>query len=145
VTTPSIITLWRQALVAFLEEAFSDEDVEVISGPRSGVSRDKVRIAVFWPGWQEDSGNPNFARPTMKIRFWPDRSKQPAADPKDPAPLEQAATDLMAALQTVQKPGDLVDGLYCRVATIVADDDPNEWGIEATLVSWTINPATIAP
>lgn len=137
---PDLITHWREALVTYLTAQFPDAKVK--SGERSGVSRSEELIAVFWPGWQEDS-NPNYARPTMVVRMWPGRSKQPTKNPDDPTPLEQAAMRLMIALQAVDKPGDLVDNLYCRLASVQPDYDPKEWGIEAVLVSWTINPATL--
>jgi len=140
VSSLSLLTPWRQAVVAFLEEAFPE--AEVTSGPRSGVSRDLDRISVFWPIWKEDA-NPNYARPTLIVRFWPARSKQPVENPDDPTALEQAADELLAAFETVQKPGQLVDGLYCRLVDVTPDYDPNEWGLEGTLAAWTLNPATL--
>jgi hypothetical protein len=136
----TLLTSWRAALVAHLETAFPN--AEVISGRRAGVSRDLDRLCVFWPGWQEDAADVYFARPSMIVRYWPARSKQPTDNPNDPGQLEQAAIDLMTSLETVQKPGDLVPNLYCRVARVTPDYDPEEWGVEAELTSWTVNLAT---
>lgn len=138
----AFLTPWRQALQAFLEEAFPD--AEVIGGMRSGVSADKDRICIFHPIWRED-GDPNYARPNLEVRFWPARSRQPTDNPADPTAIEQAIDDMLSALQTVQAPGKLIDGLYCRCIAAVPDYDPNEWGIRFTLTAWTVNPATIAP
>jgi hypothetical protein len=135
-----LLNAWAAALIAYLKLEFPE--AEVIDGERSGVSRDKDRLCVFWPGSQED-GNVNYSHESMVIRFWPARSKQPTDNPDDPTPLRKAGMDLRIALQAVQTPGSLVADLYCRLVSVQPDYDPQEWGIEAVLYSWTLNPATL--
>jgi hypothetical protein len=128
----------REGLVALLEDAFPAAIVE--SGERTSVpSRDKDRICVFWPQTAIAS-DINIANPRMTIRFWvkkPKISGQLATVPMDDGPLEQASWDLSAALQPVRT--TLVSNVYFEVASIVPVRD--EYGIEAQLVVYTLNPA----
>lgn len=142
-TGTNLITTWREALVSLLTTAFPE--AEVLSGQRADeVSRDKDRIAVFWPGIAESS-EVNFANPRMTIRFW---SKHPKTlltpVPADDGPLEQASWDLALALQprlaTLLNDTDpAFPGFYFRVLQILPVRD--EYAVEAQLLGLWKNPA----
>lgn len=142
----NLITDWRNALVALLKTKFPD--AEVISGDRvDGPSRDKQRIAVFWPGTPE-SAEVNFINPRMTIRLWTPHPKvlqKPV--PADDTPLEQASWDLALALQPVlvtllNDTEPAYKGFYFRCAQIVPVRD--EFAIEAHLLGLWKNPAFLA-
>lgn len=136
----NLISRWRLALVDVLQTAFPEADVD--SGEQAGLSRNKDRIRVFWPGFSEAAGDVNFANPTMTIRYWKKRSKAKLADvPHDEAPLEQAAVDLMEALEAVQAAIlDEEPRILFRVTNVRPVRD--EYAIEAFLFAWARNPAT---
>lgn len=137
----NILTDWRQALVTYLDANLQSGDFDVRAGRRDGVSRDKKLACVFVPAIVEDSGSVNFARPPMMVRAWIPKPKQPPGEsPHDPEPLEQLAIDLMEILEPVQT--SLLAGLYFRVASVQIDYE--DWGVQATLTSWMVNPATVA-
>lgn len=138
----NLISTWREAVAADLAAQFPRADVK--SGERAGVSRDKARINVFWPGTTEDSGQVVVGRASLIIRYWPQRSKQPdAAAPADPTDLEQAAFDLQDFLQTKQHGYDSAGVWFCRLVSVTPDYDPAEWGVEAVLEAQFTNPAVI--
>jgi hypothetical protein len=145
----NLITDWRAALVTLLTTAFPD--AEVMSGQRvDEVSRDKARIAVFWPGTGESS-EVNFINPRMTIRFWAKHEKtllKPV--PADDGPLEQAAWDLATTLQPVlatllNETDPAYPGFYFRVVQI--DPVRDEFAVEAQLLGLWKNPAflTLTP
>lgn len=145
----NLITDWRTALVALLKEKFPA--AELLSGERAdGPSRDKDRIAVFWPGMSESS-EVSFANPRMTIRFWVKNPKTNVRSvPKDDEPLEQAAWDLAFALQPklaslLNTTSPAYPGFYFRVTQIVPVRD--EYAIEAQLLGLWKNPAflTLTP
>lgn len=140
----NLISDWRRALVSELKTAYPT--AEVTSGRRTGVSRDRVRICVFSEGSQELSGRVVVANPLMVVRYWPDRSKLPEDTPSDPTQLEQAAYDLMRLLQDRQvEIESAVDDLwYFRVQSVTIDEDPDEWGVEARLLGFARNVATVS-
>jgi len=140
----NLISDWRRALRSELQTAYPD--ALLTSGRRSGVSREQ-RITVFFDGYREQPDRVVVARPVMVIRFWPARGDLPAADsPADPTELEQASVDLMMLLQARQKEIELsVDDLwYFRVESVVIDEDPDEWGVEARLLGFARNVAVLA-
>lgn len=139
----NLITDWRVALVALLEGAFPE--AEVMSGQRAdGPSRDKERIAVFWPVTPESS-EVNFINPRMTIRFWAKHEKtQLKSVPADDGPLEQAAWDLATTLQPVlasllNETDPAYPGFYFRVTQIAPVRD--EFAVEAQLLGLWKNPA----
>lgn len=138
----NLITDWRTQLVAYLKTQFPDAIVE--SGRRPDApSRDNDRITVFWPGIGE-AGDINFANPLMTVRWFVKNPKTAPLthEPRDDGPLEQAAWDLMRALKPVCTTLDPDGRYYFRVTSIVPDRE--EWGIEASLFAWTVNPASVA-
>lgn len=127
-----------------LAAAFTD--CEVVAGERDGVWRDpelRDLIAVWWPGWEEITRDIALAQPSLTVRYFPNRSKQPAEDtPTDPSPLEQASDALLAFFDRAsQAPGFFVDGLSCRIVTIVPDYRPEVWRVEAKLLAYTLGAA----
>jgi hypothetical protein len=140
----NLVSDWRRALMSELQTAHPDADVT--AGRRTGVSRDQERIAVFFDGYSEQAARVVVANPVMVVRFWPDRSKLPADTPEDPTQLEQAAVDLMRLLQARQAQiENSVDDLwYFRVQSVVIDEDPEEWGVEARLLGFAKNVAAVA-
>ena len=138
----NLLTDWRTQLVAYLAGEFPQAEVESGMRPQKP-SRDKDRICVFWPGIGE-AGDINFANPVMTLRdFVKDPKTAPLKPtPRDDGPLEQAAWNLMTALQPVRTTLDPQGRYYFRVTSITPDRD--EWGVEAQLLAWTVNPATVA-
>lgn len=137
----NLITDWREQLVAYLATQFPLAKVE--SGVRPPApSRDTDLIAVFWPGIGE-AANVNFANPTMTVRYWvKDPKTLLRPEPRDDSALEAAGIALMQALEPVQASLDPQHRFYFRVVSIVPDRE--EFGVEAQLLAWTLNPATIA-
>jgi hypothetical protein len=79
----------------------------------------------------------------MTVRYWvKDPKTLPRREPRDDSALEAAGMALMQALQPVQASLDPQHRFYFRVTSIVADRE--EYGVEAQLLAWTVNPATIA-
>lgn len=118
---------------------------EVASGERSGVSLDKDRINVFAGPWRKDSGRAVVAQPTMIVRYWPARGEQPAtATPHDPDELDDALDALLAALRPLQASLAVTNLWYFLVDSSDTDEDPAEWGVEARLVGYGKNLATIS-
>jgi hypothetical protein len=135
----NILTDWRQALMALLDSNLQGGDFTVVAGKRDGLSRERKLACVYVPKIPTDN-KIFFARPPMVIRAWVAKPKQPRPDePLDPEPVEQLAVDLMALLQPVQS--TLLDGIVFWVADVEIDYD--DWGVQATLTSWTENPATL--
>ena len=137
----NLLTDWREQLIVYLAAAFPLAKVE--AGQRvDAVSRDVDRIAVFSPGFGEAGGDVNFANPLMTIRYWvkdPKTKVKPV--PRDDGPLEQAAWDLSLALQPVQTTLDPGQRYYFRLTSVQIDRE--EYGVEAQLLMWTLNPATV--
>lgn len=134
----NILTDWRRALIAHLAANLQAGDWDVRSGERDGPVKDRQLAVVFVPAITE-AGDVLFASPPMIIRAWIPRSKQPKPElPQDPEPLEQLAVDLMTCLEPVQ--ASLLASLYFRVASVEIDYD--DWGVQATLASFTLNPAS---
>lgn len=139
----NVVSDFRKALIAHLADSFPD--VEVRSGRRAGVSRDRDRIHVFFDRWEVDQARVVVGRPIMLVRYWKARSEVPPSDwPVDPEELEQASIDLLAALRTAQELPTLIRPWYFQVSYVRVDDDPEEWGVEAQLVGYTANLGTIA-
>ena len=83
------------------------------------------------------------AQPTLTVRYFPNRSKQPAEDtPTDPAPLEEAADALLAFFDRAsQAPGFFTTNLSCRLTTLRPDYRPTAWRVEGTLLAYTLGAA----
>lgn len=136
----NLLTDWRTQLIAHLEEAFPLAEVEAGMRPLAP-SRDKDRITVFSPGMGE-ADDVNFVNPTMTIRYWvKDPKTRVKPVPRDDGPLEQAAWDLALSLQPVQTTLDPGQRYYFRLTGIRIDRD--DYGVEAQLLAWTLNPATV--
>lgn len=138
-------TSWRDALVTALASAFPT--AEVRPGARTGVSRDKDRVNVFsQPGsWQRDQTHGVVANPSMIVRYWPARSKQPPTDtPHDPDELDNARDALLAALRPLQASLSVTNLWYFLVDSALTDEDPDEWGVEVRLKGFAKNLAAIA-
>lgn len=137
---------WRAELIRELEQAFPDAEVK--PGERVGVSRDKPRINVFTAGqggWQRDPQHGVVANPRMLVRYWPQRSKQPAPDtPHDPAELDDARDALLAVLRPLQATLAVPNLWYFLVEAAITDEDPAEWGVQVTLKGFAKNLAAIA-
>lgn len=136
-----MINQWREGVVTALAAEF--DTCEVVAGERDGVWRDpKLRdlIAVWWPGWAELERDIVLAQPTLTIRYFPNRSKQPAEDtPTDPSPLEDAADRLLAFFDRAsQSPGFFTTNLSCRLTSLRPDYRADQWRVEATLLAYTL-------
>lgn len=136
-----MIAEWASAVVSYLDSELAAADVE--HGEMDGVQRDRDVIAVWAPGWDEISRDVALAQPTLSLRYFPSRSKQPSDTvPPDPSPLEQAMDALLAAFDRAsQAPGFFVDGLSCRLTTIRPDYRPELWRVDATLLAYTLGSA----
>lgn len=140
----NLITEWRKAVQAYLEESF--EGAEVKNGREIELNRrEKDVILVFWPGWPELARDIAFATPTLTIRYFPTLSKQPpTTSPRDEGPLEQAAVGLMEAMATKRKAGDFVDGLACRIATCTPHSSTTDFYVESEVRAYALNLAASA-
>lgn len=139
----NILSDWRRSLVSELRTAYPNAVLE--SKRRSGVNREpEPRIAVFFDGYREIGGRVMVAQPVMVIRFWPTRSELDSTD--DPTELEQAAIDLLRLLQDrmSQIQASVEDLWYFRTESVVLDEDPDEWGVEARLTGFCRNLAVPA-
>jgi len=134
----NVLTDWRTALVDHLDANLQGGSYTVLSGPRDGAT-DRKLACVFVPAWQQ-ARDVSFGTPPMIVRAWvPQPTTLAPTSPQDPGPLEQLAVDLMTTLQPVQT--TLLAALYFWVAKIRFDYD--DWGVEATLQSYTRNLATL--
>ncbi len=138
----NILTAWRRAVQAHLDEHLQGGSFEVVAGERDGAADRRV-ATVFAPPVRAEGGNVNFARPILLVRCWLPKGKQPAtSDPRDPEPIEQLMIDVAETLQAIQVLPDLAgDGLFFHVTQI--EPDYEDWGVQATLEGWTRNPATV--
>lgn len=135
------VTDWRAALVTLLGTTFPS--AEVLSGARTGFSRDKDRIVVFWPRTPVDT-NVNYLRPQMLIRYFAKTPRRPRGRTEgqiDDTPLEQAAWDLTNALMPVRT--TLVSNLYFELAGVTPNRD--EFYVEAQLIAYRISPGAVPP
>lgn len=138
----NIITSWRNAVAADLAAQFPNAEIE--NGNRTGTSRDKPRIAVFWPGFNENASVVAVGEATLTVRYWPANPKiRDNSSPPDPAELEDAGLALADFLQTKQTAYDAAGVWFCRLVSVEPDYDPEEWGVEATLTAQFTNPAVI--
>lgn len=142
----NLITDWRKAVMAQLDENLQDGIFEVLAGERDGLSRDRHLACVFAPPLVTDGANVSFARPALIVRAWVPKPKISATltdSPADPEPVEQLMIDLAECLQQVERQPTIgISGLYSFVTQIRPDYD--DWGVEATLQAWTGNPAVFA-
>lgn len=140
----NLVTSFRQALEADLRAQYPT--AEVLSGPRTGKSKDKPRIAVFWPGSTELPGRVVVGETRLVIRYWPSRPQIRGEQTQvpDPGELEQAGWDLQTFLQTKQKSYAATGAWFTRLLSVEPDYDPDEWGVEAVLLVQFDNPAVIA-
>lgn len=138
----NLVSSLRAALVADLAAQFPS--AEVLSGPRSGVSHDKTRIAVFWPGFAEMPSRVVVGEAMLLIRYWPRRPKERnAVSPPNPTELEQAGWDLADFLQTKQRSYSATGAWFVRVVSVTPNYDPDEWRVEAVLRAQFSNPAVV--
>lgn len=141
----ALIADWRASLVTHLAAAFPA--AEVRGGRRQGVSRDKDRINVFAgsPAYRRNPERAVVANPVMVVRYWKQHSKQPrSTSPPDPTELEDAAMSLITSLRTVQASLAVTNLWYFLVDGFDVDDDPEEWGVETTLLGFAKNLAAVA-
>lgn len=140
----NLISTFRAALVADLALRFPD--AEILSGPRAGRSRDKARLAVFWPGSAEQQGRVDVGEARMLVRYWPPSPRvanTSESGTPDPTDLEQAGFDLQDFLQTKQTSYSSSGAWFSRLVSVTPDYDPEEWGVEAVITLWFTNPAVI--
>jgi hypothetical protein len=138
----NLVTSWRQALAADLAVQFPNAEME--AGHRTGTSRDKDRIAVFWPGLGEQQGRVVVGEAQLIVRYWPKNPMvRDAGSPMSPSELEQAAWDLADFLQTKQTSYSATGVWFCRLVSCRPDYDPDEWGVEAIVVAQFTNPAVV--
>lgn len=146
---PNQLTDFRSHIVTTLTAAFPSAEVK--SGRRQGVSRDKDRIAVFYPNpaWTIDPARAVVGRAILLVRYWKKRSELPPNETtwwqEDESELEQALADLLDALRAVQGLTGIAGRRpwYFLIDSGVIDPDPEEWGVEVRLVAPTANEGTI--
>jgi hypothetical protein len=136
-----VIAEWRQGVHDYLATQFPA--AAVLSGQQDGVVRDKDTILVWFPGWKVLGRDIALSTPTLTLRYFPARSKQPSATiPPDPQPLEAATDALIAAFhRATQVPGFFTDGLACYLADVTPNYQPELWRVEATLASYALGVA----
>ncbi len=135
----NILSVWRRALMALIDEKLQGGDFEVRAGERDGASKDRKLAVVFAQPLSEWSPDVNFVQPVMLVRAWiPKPSMPKASSPPDPEPVEQLMLDILELLdESVQT--TLVEDFYFRVQLVEPDYD--DWGVQATLVGFYRNPA----
>jgi hypothetical protein len=136
---------FREALAADLALEFPDADV--FQGIRVGKAVDRAKLCVFWAGSQEVSATVVVGEARVVVRYWPVSAKvrdDQTGGVRDPGELEQAAWDLQTFLQTKQTSYGASGAWFCRLQSVTPDYDPEEWGVEATLLLQFDNPAVIA-
>jgi hypothetical protein len=140
----NLITDWRVAVQEHLATSFPDADVR--GGEEISVNRrDKALICVWWPGWSAIPRDISLANPTLMIRYFPKRSKQPQTEtPVDQSALEQAAVDLMVAMESKRKAGDFVENLACYLKDVVPNPAADRWCVNAIVQAYTLNLAASA-
>lgn len=137
----SILGDWQAAVKAQLTTALQSGSFTVLDGRRDGDSKNRKLACVFGDGMPA-AANPYFCRPTLVVRAWLPKPKQPqAAVPKDTTPLEQLLQDVLAALKPVQVVSTVDGGRGVYAQETVARMDVDDWGVEVTLVGWTSNPS----
>jgi hypothetical protein len=107
--------------------------------------RDRKLAVVFVPALRADA-DVNWARPQLMVRAWLPKPRQPNPDsPQDPGPVEQLMWDMAECLRAVQVLPDIGGGrgLYSVLTEVLPEW--NDWGVQATLIGWTTNPATLSP
>lgn len=140
----NLITDLREALIADLRLEFPD--AEVLAGARSGKAVDRAKLCVFWPGFNENGNRVVVGEARLIVRYWPVTSRlrdDAPAGVRDPSELEQAGLDLAAFLQTKQTAYNATGAWFVRLVSLEPDYDPEEWGVEATLVTMFSNPAVV--
>lgn len=139
----NLITDWRVALRAHLVAAFPSAEIE--DGERSGTSRDKDRIGVFWPGSGELRERVVVGQATLIVRYWKRNPKiRDAGSPLSPAELEQAGWDLQTFFESKQTAYTAQGVWFCRLVSVTPDYDPEEWAVEAVITANFDNPAVLA-
>jgi hypothetical protein len=143
-----VVTDWRDAMLAAFEAARQagtlDENTLIRAGNRSGVSRERDRIAVFAGPWRVAEVT-EVARPTLIVRYWRRRSKSLAPEETpDPTELELARDTMLELLRAHQALPTLERPWFYIVRAALVDEDPEEWGVEFTLEGFTANTAVIA-
>ena len=115
---------------------------EVIKGNRTGVSRDKDRLAVFNAGFPVTRPDLAFSNPTITVRYFVSRSKQPDSEATpDPDDLYDAQENLLAAFQGRDVTGSFAPNFACVAFETTIDDTPEEWRVDLTITAYTFNPA----
>lgn len=136
-----MITEWRQGVAEYLVDTFPA--AAVLSGEQDGVVRDKDTIIVWFPGWKVLARDIALAGPTLSLRYFPARSKQPSPTiPPDPSPLESATDALIAAFHRgTQGAGFFTTGIACYLADATPNYRPELWRVEATLAAYALSVA----
>lgn len=128
------------AIVAHLAATFPSADV--VAGRRTGVSRDKDRIAVFNPGYPVTRSDLAFSTPAIIVHYFVSRSKQPDAEASpDPSSLYDAQEALLAAFQGKDETGSFASNFACVSFETSVDDSADQWMVELTITAYTFNPA----
>lgn len=139
----NLVTDLRAAIQADLALAFPD--AEVTGGARVGKAVDRPKICVFWPGYRERD-TVVVGEAQLKVRYWPVSAKLRDDAPsgvRDPGELEQAGIDLAEFFQGKQTAYDTTGAWFVRLVSVEPDYDPDEWGVEATVVTMFSNPAVL--
>lgn len=131
---------WLTGVKTYLATEFPS--CEVVLGERKDRrwQGEQDLIAVWWPGWDELTRDVALAQPTLQLRYFPAKSKQPALDtPHDPTDLVVAGDLLLAAFpRPTTVPGFFTDGLACRLSTLRPNYAPDVWRVDGTLVAYTL-------
>lgn len=146
----SLITEWREAVQARLETQLSG--VTVVGGPPDPTftqNQGKQPVVhVWWPGWQALQSDLAMAQPTLLVRWYPVKSHKAGTmtgNPDDPAALEDAAVQLMLAMEPVRKFGDLVARVACYISSVApVTAPPGAWYTEAVVQGITAHLAVSA-
>lgn len=138
--TTSTIGTAVSAIISHLDSVFTA--AEVAPGTRAGVSRDKDRIVVSNPAFPAVTPDIAFAKPTILIRYFVARSKQPATEATpDPTDLYDAQENLLAAFAGYDVVGSFATNFALIQFDSVVNDNPDEWRVDLTITGYMTNPA----
>ena len=98
---------------------------------------------MFSRPWNELPRDPSITAPTLAVRWFPTRSKQPReTTPDDPTTLEQAEWNLINVFnRATQKPGFFADRVAWRLTGITQNDRDDQWYVEAALTAFMLREA----
>lgn len=136
----SVIVTWVEGVKTYLATQFADADIRIGEPDVDDTQnqREKDLILIWLGDWNELASDMALAAPYLLIRWLPAKSrKQPRREnPNDPTVLYQAMEDLMVAMKTKGRFGDIAPRVACHISSAKCVTKPaGSWYVEATLLA----------